>query len=302
MTELNKPENANAFIENQLGDYLKALEKTIEADVLSFIGPIASPVNDFIRDSLESIKSKEEKLAIILETEGGDIEIAERIAEAFRHHYKYVEFIIPNFAMSAGTVLVMSGDAIHMDYYSVLGPIDPQVLQFPMHGSPRNIRMIPALGYLKKFEELIEKSARGELTTAELTYLVQKFDPGELYNYEQAKELSITLLKEWLVKYKFKNWEKTKTRGLPVTGELKKERAEEIAKLLSETDKWHSHGRGISMDVLRNDVKLQIEDFAENADLNNKIKCYYKLLIDYMMRRGHSVIVHTNECYKSLFE
>ena len=51
----------------------------------------------------------------------------QRIAETLRHHYDRVEFIVPNYAMSAGTVLVMSGDAIHMDYFSVLGPIDPQV-------------------------------------------------------------------------------------------------------------------------------------------------------------------------------
>jgi len=33
--------------------------------------------------------------------------------------------------------------------------------------------------------------------------LIQGFDQGELYYYEQARELSIALLKEWLVKYKF---------------------------------------------------------------------------------------------------
>ena len=36
-------------------------------------------------------------------------------------------FWCPIFAMSAGTILVMSGDDIYMDYYAVLGPIDPQV-------------------------------------------------------------------------------------------------------------------------------------------------------------------------------
>jgi len=52
-----------------------------------------------------------------------------------------VDFLIPSHAMSAGTILAMSGDAIHMDYYSVLGPIDPQV-------ENQEGRLIPALGYL----------------------------------------------------------------------------------------------------------------------------------------------------------
>jgi hypothetical protein len=42
------------------------------------------------------------------------------------------------------------------------------------------------------------------LTTAELFYLVQSFDPVELYGYEQERELSIELLKGWLQNCKFK--------------------------------------------------------------------------------------------------
>jgi hypothetical protein len=123
--------------------------------------------------------------------------------------------------MSAGSVLVMSGDAIHMDYYSVIGPIDPQVER-------PDGKMIPALGYLEKYKELIDKSQNGTLTTAEMTFLISKFDPAELYSYELAKELSNSLLKEWLVRYKFKNWKTTKTHKRKVTREMKVARAAEI--------------------------------------------------------------------------
>ena len=115
-----------------------------------------------------------------------------------------------------------------MDYYSTLGPIDPQV--------ERGGTLIPATGYLIQYQRLIDKSARGELTTAEASILIQNFDLGELYSYEQARNLSITLLKEWLVKYKFKNWDKTKTRGLPVTRKMKHQRAEEIAERLNDIE------------------------------------------------------------------
>ena len=60
----------------------------------------------------------------MLETIGGFAEVARRISDTFRRHYTVVDFLIPSHAMSAGTILAMSGDAIHMDYYSVLGPID----------------------------------------------------------------------------------------------------------------------------------------------------------------------------------
>jgi ClpP class serine protease len=82
---------------------------------------------------------------VILEPGGGHITVAERMASIFRHHYSRVEFTVPTYAMSAGTVLVMSGNAIHMDYASFLGPIDPQV-------RGKKEQWVPALGYLEYFK------------------------------------------------------------------------------------------------------------------------------------------------------
>ena len=76
--------------------------------------------------------------------------------------------------MSAGTVLVMSGDSIYLDYFSILGPIDPQV-------ENASGTQVPALGYLIQFDRLLRKADRGTLNTAELTLLVEKFDPADLY-------------------------------------------------------------------------------------------------------------------------
>ncbi len=111
-----------------------------------------------------------------------------------RYHYSEVYFIIPDEAMSAGTIFAMSGDRIHMDYTSSLGPIDPQV-----HNGKE---WVPALGYLDQVEKMIEKSAFGNLTDAELV-IFQNLDLAMLSRYEQAKNLTITLLKRWLVEYKF---------------------------------------------------------------------------------------------------
>jgi len=51
----------------------------------------------------------------VLTTGGGSIEVVQRIVDVFRQHYTLVDFIVPNYAYSAGTVLAMSGDAIYMD-------------------------------------------------------------------------------------------------------------------------------------------------------------------------------------------
>lgn len=110
----------------------------------------------------------------------------------------------------------MSGDAIHMDYFSVLGPIDPQVPN-------KNGNWVAALGYLDKIEELIQRTEQEKLTQAEFLIL-KDFDLAELKEYEQAKNLTIDLLERWLIK--FKNWEKhrtnNQTRGEAVTQEEKR--------------------------------------------------------------------------------
>ncbi|MBI4227733.1 MAG: serine dehydrogenasease, partial [Candidatus Omnitrophica bacterium] len=274
--------NANTIIEEQLDAHLSALEDALNTDVLVYVGGIVRPADDLMRDAIDSRTDKRNtRLSVIIETDGGYIEVAHRIADAIRHHYRYVAFIIPNYAMSAGTVLVMSGDAIYMDYYSILGPIDPQVER------PNGGMLIPALGYLAQYERLVKKSQDGQLSTAEMAFLVQKFDPAELYRYEQERELSVSLLKEWLVRYKFKNWKTTATKRRRVTQTMREARAEEIARKLNDTEHWHSHSRGISINVLRKDLKLLIEDFGKIELLNTKVKTYYKLLKDYMMRRGH---------------
>jgi hypothetical protein len=222
-----------------------------------------------------------------LETFGGYVDSARRIAETLRHHYSHVEFIVPCHAMSAGTILAMSGDAIWMDYYSVLGPIDPQISRSNGEG------LIPALGYLVQFERLLDKSKHGQLTDAEMAFLLNRFDPGELYQYEQERELSIEFLKEWLVKFKFKDWTETETQRLPVTPEMRNNRAEDIAKALNDTARWHSHGRGITMPILRDEIKLKISDFGAIKELNDAIRGYHKLLKDYMTKMNYNIIVHT---------
>ncbi len=179
-----------------------------------------------------------------------------------------------------------------MDYYSRLGPIDPQI-------ETSSGRMVSALGHLVKYNALIAKAQKGQISAAEVQLLIDGFDQAELYNYEQAVELSIAALEEWLVKYKFKNWDKTETKKQTVTDAMKKKRASSIGKQLNDTKRWHSHGYGISMEVLRKDLNLRIDDFGADEAASSVIRSYHDLLSDYMSRRGTRGIVHTDSDYRS---
>lgn len=250
--------DTNELVLRELLRRLCTLEEKQSADCLTYIGPIAYGADDDIRDAIEDIPHKREKLLFILQTYGGYTETARRIADVLRHHYKLVDFLVPGYAMSAGTILVMSGDAIHMDYYSVLGPIDPQI--------ECDGKLVPALGYLARYEKLLRKANRGKVSTAEMRILLS-FDQNLLYAYEQARALSFSLLEEWLVKYKFKDWHITQTRKIPVTLELKKRRAREIARKLCDIRLWNSHGIGINLERLRSVCNLQINDFGQAPEL-----------------------------------
>ena len=293
MAEISDVTASNSYIDNELVERLKKVEDEIDADVITCIHPIMEPFDDIIRQKMDDLEDKRNNLLVILETGGGSIETTERIVTVLRHHYPVGEifFLIPNRAMSAGTILVMSGDRILMDYYSVLGPIDPQI-------ENTNGEYVPGLGYLEKYKEIIAKSNRGKLSQAELAFLLDKFDPAHLHWLEQARDHGVDLLKKWLVQYKFKNWTRTKAKGTVVTPKMKTDRAASIAKKLNDTRRWRSHGRGLSIDVVRNDLDLLVEDFGTEpalAELNRRIGAYYRLLKDYMGRRGWDYVIQTRQ-------
>jgi len=286
---------ANEFIEQQLDERLRSIEGEFDSHAVSFCGPLFIGIDDHLRIAVEKRHGQapaKSKLVVVLTTQGGYIEVVQRMVATLRRHYQVVEFIVPNYAYSAGTVFVMSGDAIHMDYYSRLGPIDPQI------ETPQG-RMVSALGMLEKYNALIEKAQQGTITTAEVQLLIDGFDQAELYHYEQARDLSVVLLEEWLVKYKFKNWNETETQHTPVTDQMKKDRASFIANELNNTKKWHSHGYGISMDVLQRDLKLLIDDYGKRQAMSDKIRGYHNLLSDYMAKRASDGVVHIPGDYRS---
>lgn len=294
MTDAATQTSANDFIEQALNQRLSAIETAFDADGLCIVGPIYRGLDGYVRKVVEELQQKEpqrDRLVVLLTTYGGYIEVVQRIVETIRHRYNHVAFVIPDNALSAGTVLAMSGDEIWMNYYSRLGPIDPQVRS-------KNGRWVPALGYVREWEKLLEKAQAGKLSDAEYHLMVEGFDQGELYQWRQSRALSVRLLRDWLVNYKFKNWEVTETHRTPVTHKMRADRAEAIALTLNDTERWHSHGQGIPMSVLTGEeIKLIVNDLDEDEEKGAAVKEYDGLLTDYMMRLGDDGILHTVHRY-----
>lgn len=279
----------DAAISEQIRLSARKLENLLKSDVIYYHGQIHPFYFQKFRDFIESVKARskqtENSLSIVLRTPGGSAETADRFVTVVRQHYGTVNFVVPDAAMSAGTIFCMSGDKIYMDYSSALGPIDPQV------PASDGSSYIPALGYLDKVDEITKKT---NLSPADVVFL-KSLDLAKLALYEQARDLSIDLLKKWLVQYKFKDWNhhRTTNPGSPVTIAEKSARAEEIAAALSNHKKWFSHGRVLNVAKLT-ELRLEIDDYSLDGPLRNAIRNYNDMLSAYTDRMGRHFHLHSS--------
>jgi ClpP class serine protease len=70
-------------------------------------------------------------IEIILHTPGGLVLAASQIARALRDHDGRVVAVVPHYAMSGGTLIALAADEIVLDGHAALGPVDPQLGQYP---------------------------------------------------------------------------------------------------------------------------------------------------------------------------
>jgi ClpP class serine protease len=89
-----------------------------------------------IEDSEEILRAirftpEDMPIDIILHTPGGLVLASEQIAYALKKHKAPVTVFVPHYAMSGGTMIALAADKIVMDENAVLGPVDPQLGQYP---------------------------------------------------------------------------------------------------------------------------------------------------------------------------
>ena len=120
-------------LETKRGSRLITLIHRQEA--LSFLGLAFARFID-IEDSEQVLRairltSEDTPIDIILHTPGGLVLAAEQIAHALIRHKAPVTVFVPHYAMSGGTLVALAADHIVMDPNAVLGPVDPQLGQYP---------------------------------------------------------------------------------------------------------------------------------------------------------------------------
>jgi ClpP class serine protease len=116
-------------------------------EAVSFLGiPLARYIDiDDAEAVLRAIRLTPDEMPIdfIVHTPGGLVLAAEQIASALVRHRGKVTVFVPHYALSGGTLIALAADEIVMDENAVLGPVDPQIGQYPAASVLRVVREKP---------------------------------------------------------------------------------------------------------------------------------------------------------------
>jgi hypothetical protein len=245
---------------------LKVIQHLRERPCLAYVGNVVradngesgvDPTDDLpFAEMIKKVPSDIKKVDIFLATRGGSGQQISRFVNCLRSRFEEVNFIIPSFCMSAGTLFALSGDSIWMTERACLGPIDPQVPTKDGRYVPAQALLLLVSELQKQGEDQLKKGGSVPWTAVRI---IDTIDKKELGDALTATQYSTTMATQFLINYKFKNWTLREGSKQPVTPQYKEQRATEIAEDLASHEKWKSHGHSISREILWKEIKLKIE-------------------------------------------
>ncbi len=155
-------------------------------------------------------------LDIVLHTPGGLVLAALQIARAIHKHPGKVTAFVPHYAMSGGTLIALAADEIVMSEYAVLGPVDPQLGQYPAASILKAVARKPVAEVNDETLILADQAekAMSQVRESVRELLADKCPP------EKAEELA-RLLSEgtWTHDHPI-TYETARSFGLPVRSDL----------------------------------------------------------------------------------
>lgn len=134
-------------------------------------------------------------LDLILHTPGGDLAATESLVSYLHAAFgqKNIRVIVPQLAMSAGTMIACAAQSILMGKHSCLGPIDPQIGGFAAHG------------VLEEFERVHKEVKEDPDRLATWSVILSQYGPTLIGECEKAVEWANDMVKKWLLNGMLKN-------------------------------------------------------------------------------------------------
>src|ERR1700682_1930005 len=189
-------------------------------ETMRFLGfPVARYID--INDSEEVLRAiqmtdADVPLDLVLHTPGGLVLAALQIAKAVREHKARVTVFVPLYAMSGGTLIALAADEIVMCEHSVLGPVDPQLGEYPAASIIKAVHQKPVAEVDDKTLILADQA---EKALVQMQYQVTEFLEDK-FPGEKASELAKLLSSgTWTHDYPI-TFDRARELGLRVTTEM----------------------------------------------------------------------------------
>jgi len=158
----------------------------------------------------------EQAVDLVLHTPGGLVLPSVQIARAIARHKGPVRVLVPHYAMSGGTLIALAADEIIMSEHAVLGPVDPQVGNFPAASLLKVVERKPAEHIDDQTLILADQAAMAQVQLRETVCELI----GERMPPERREQLARTLSEgRWTHDYGI-SVEEAKLLGLPVSTDI----------------------------------------------------------------------------------
>lgn len=207
-------------------------------------------INAFMEVIYKLDKSK--GLDLILHTPGGEIAATEQIINYLHPCFKDITVIIPQMAMSAGSIISVSCNEIIMGKQSCLGPFDP------------HLGGVACQSVLREFENAKNDIKNNPESLGLWQVIVNKYNPTFLYSCAQAVALTDELADKLLKKVG-----------------LQKEQIKEIKKTFNDNTESKVHSRHLSKTKLQK-LGLNVKSLEDDQKLQDLVlslhHCYTIIL------------------------
>jgi ATP-dependent protease ClpP protease subunit len=210
-------------------------------------------------------------LNLILHTPGGSISATESIVDYLHRMFgDDIIAIVPQIAMSAGTMIACSCRKILMGRHSNLGPIDP------------HLRGWPAYGVREEFNRAIKEIKADPAKLAVWQPIIAQYRPTFLGQCENAIKWSDTFVRSQLESVMFKDDPKAK------------QKAKKIVDRLSDYRRNKSHERHIHFDECKA-IGLEVELMEENQEYQNAVLSVHHCFMHTLMNTNAFKIIESHK-------
>lgn len=236
-------------------DWLRKLSEHTGRNVIAYYsgwlqkpGTQGAQVNDADKNGLMTVihgMDRTKGLDLVLHTPGGEVAATESIVDYLHSMFgTNIRAIVPQLAMSAGTMMACASNEVFMGKQSSLGPIDPQ------------FRGIPAHGIVEEFKRAYEEIRADASKIPIWQPIIAKYHPTLIGECEKAIEWSNEMVRDWL------------SRGMFASDSDAQSKIDTIIAELGDHALTKSHARHLSLKRCR-EIGLKVVALEDDQELQD---------------------------------